>query len=199
MTRSSSTEDQPAGWQGMLCLGAPASARWSWSIRAAHQPGPVLGRSRQSCCPGTSCWKTWLPQLQTHTPRASTNTARCQDFSSSSHALLWPPARPGLSFPPAASPWCPGRAQLQAAAQRASQGAAPGTAPAALAEGAQKEPACPAVGLRLCSVLRTPSPAAGLPAQPSQLREPQAGIAGMEAEHTTSLETELAKLMGGTV
>lgn len=75
------------------------------------------GQEQTELCPGTSCWKTWLPRLQARTPRASTNTARCQDFSSSSHALLWPPARPGLGFPPAASPWCPGRAQLQAAAQ----------------------------------------------------------------------------------
>lgn len=189
MTRSSSTEDQPAGWQGTLCLEAPASARWSWSIHAAHQPGPVPGRSRQSCVPAHPAGRRGCHGSK-RAHREPAPTQRGARISAAARTLCSGHQHGQGS----ASPLQPARGAQEGPSSRLrhSQGAAPGTAPAALAEGAQKEPACPAVRLRLCSLLQTPSPAAGLPAQP------QAGIAGMEAEHTTSLQTELAKLMGGT-
>lgn len=186
----------------MLCSEAPASARWLWPIHAAHQPGPVPEQERtESCCPGTSCWKTWLPRLQTHTPGASTNTARCQDCNKSSHALLRPPAQPGLGCPPAASPGCPGRAQLQAAAQPGSQ---PGSSSGHQASSPSRRgpEGAPVPSRRAqCSPADTASCSRALPAQPSQLHESRAGTAGMgmEAEHTASLKTELVKLMGGIV
>lgn len=126
----------------------------------------------ESRYPRGICWKMWPQRLQTCTGTASTTVARCQDFNSSSCALLWLPAELDLGSPllqpapqccyPCSQTW--GRISHAAplgTGRRSDLGTITGhyassacVLPAALQEGSQKDNLCPSL-----QVLAVPTPA----------------------------------------